>query len=133
MYIPTICLVKLSILLLYLRLFSNGRTVRYTVYGILSFVVSYNIAAELSLIFGCRPVRKTFHQELSGTCIDFQRHAQVVVILNIVSDIALYIVPIPIAWSLQIPKRQKIAVIAIFLTASVYAPRSLVTVSRDGC
>lgn len=92
---------------------------RYTIYALVLFVAMYIVSGEISLMFGCRPLKKLFYKEVKGTCVSFVDHVMAQAILNIVSDLALFILPIPTAWKLQLPKRQKIAIIAIFMTASV--------------
>lgn len=120
MYIAAMGTVKVSILLLYLRLFARNRITKYSTYACLVFVGAYSLACELSVGFGCRPLRKRFAKEIPGSCIDFQRLILVQNCLNIVSDAFMVLIPIPAAWALQLPRRQKIGVIAIFATASVY-------------
>lgn len=119
LYLAAIGIVKISILLLYLRLFSISRATRYSVYACMLFVGGYIVAGELSLLFGCQPVKKIFNIFVPGKCIDVYRHTLAQAILNIISDAMLVAIPAPAAWALQLPKRQKIAIIAIFGTGSV--------------
>lgn len=119
LYMAAMGTVKISILLLYLRLFKRSNITKYSTYACLVFVGCYIVAGELSLIFGCQPLKKIFLQEMKGKCVSFRHHLLTQNSLNIVSDAMLILIPIPAAWALQLPKRQKIAIIAIFATASV--------------
>lgn len=113
-------LIKLSILLLYLRLFSSGFKTRTIIYGLLFFVGSYTLAFELSALFGCQPVPRLFNRSLKGKCITFHYHILIQQVFNIISDILLFIVPIPVAWRLNLPFKQRLGVMFVFMTASMY-------------
>lgn len=111
---------KLSILLLYLKLLAPGMKLRSAVYGILAFVATYTIAMELSLLFACNPILKLYHHYLKGSCsINIIAHALTQGVLNIVSDILILIVPIPMVWSLQMSTKHKVGVVGIFATGLV--------------
>ncbi|KAI9784239.1 MAG: hypothetical protein M1816_000911 [Peltula sp. TS41687] len=125
-YIPSMGAIKISILLLYLRLFSAGFKTRYTIYGLLLFVASYTLAFELSLLFGCKPVAKLFNRSLAGKCINTRDHVVAQQIFNIVSDVFLFILPIPIAWRLHLPLKQKLGVICVFTAGSMSCIASVV-------
>lgn len=120
MYIAAMGTVKISILLLYIRLFMRNRVTKYSTYACLTFVGGYIVACELSLAFGCQPLSRLFNKDIPGKCVDFKQHVLIQNCLNIVSDAFMVLIPIPAAWALQLPTRQKIGVIAIFATASVY-------------
>lgn len=111
---------KLSILLLYLKLLAPGMKLRWAVYGILAFIATYTVALELTLLFGCHPILKLYHHYLKGSCwINLIAHALTQGVLNIVSDILVLIVPIPMVWSLQMSTKHKAGVVGIFATGLV--------------
>lgn len=121
--IATPAVIKISILLLYLRLFSSSRKLRIATYILIGVVASYMIAFELSLIFGCRPVRKLVTPELRGTCFDIQRHALAQAAVNVATDLLVLFLPIPIVIRLHAPRRQKVALMVMFSLASMYVER----------
>jgi hypothetical protein len=41
-------------------------------------------------------------------------------LLNVVSDVAIILLPIPFVWQLQMPTKQKLATLSILATAIVY-------------
>ena len=85
----------------------------------MAFTAAYLIALELSLGFSCRPVAKLIHPELPGKCLSIAKHVRVQAWINAVSDILIFLLPLPAALRLQLPKRQKFALIFVFAVASV--------------
>ena len=117
-YGPTIFFTKLSLLLLYLRLFSLDRTIRLAIYvGIAANLVFY---ATTSIIFGalCLPRHGQGWLETARTArckhslvMDYPQG-----IFGVVSDFYIFIIPIPIVIRMNLPLRNKIGVLAIFAT-----------------
>lgn len=111
--------VKISILLLYLRLFSTNRRTRTAAYMLIAFIAAYLFALETSLLFGCRPLRKLSNSEIPGTCINRNQHMLAQASLNIISDLFVLALPIPIALRLRVSTRQKIGVLILFGVGSM--------------
>ena len=108
-------IIKLSVLFLYLRLFSVGNWMRYSVYACFTLVAGAVLGGLLSLIFGCRPVKIMYQwEQREGTCIDIPMHVLVVSIINMITDFIILILPLPTIWSLHLPTRQKLAVVMVF-------------------
>lgn len=117
-YCPTIFFAKLSLLLLYLRLFSLNRIIKYAIYfGIMANLVFY---ATNAVIFGvlCLPRHGQTWLELTLTAkcwrtilLDYVQG-----IFGVVSDFYIFIIPIPPVIKLKLPLRKKVGVLAIFAT-----------------
>lgn len=119
-YMVAMGFTKLSILLLYLKLLAPGMKLRFAVYAILAFVASYTIATELSLLFACNPILKLYHAYLKGSCsINIIAHGISQGVLNIVSDILIIVVPVPMVWSMQMSTKHKVGVVSVFATGFV--------------
>ena len=117
-YCPTIFFTKLSLLLLYLRLFSPNQTNKYAIYiGIMANLVFY---ATNVVIFGvlCLPRHgQTWLESLENTKCErtiVLEYAQG--IFGVVSDFYLFLIPIPTVIKLKLPLRKKVGVLAIFAT-----------------
>ena len=117
-YGPTILFTKLSLLLLYLRLFSLDRNIKYAIYfGIMANLVFY---AATTVILGtlCLPRHGQGWSESAQTARC--RHSIVMDypfgIFGVVSDFYIFIIPIPIVINMNLPLRKKIGVLAIFAT-----------------
>ncbi len=113
-------IIKISILLLYLRLFSASRKMRLATYFLLAFCTAYMVAFLLALGFGCRPLRKLVNPTIPGKCVSFNRHVRVQAYVNAVTDILVFLLPIPLAIRLQLPTRQKVALVLMFGIGSMY-------------
>ncbi|KAI2617221.1 hypothetical protein GGS26DRAFT_585325 [Hypomontagnella submonticulosa] len=113
-YKACINLTKASILLLYLRLFSNTKWLRWACRFMLTIVVMYCIASVTATIFQCTPVAKAFDKPLKGTCIDNGEFWYANAGFSIATDIIILLLPMPLVYALQIPRVQKAALIMVF-------------------
>ncbi len=113
-YILCITVVKVSILLFYRRLFDTDRFKR-TSAAVVAFVVAYCLTFMIGTIFQCTPVRYMWVKSIDGHCMNTPVFLLVGSILNILTDIVIVILPIPIVWSLQVTRQQKMALSGIFL------------------
>ena len=109
----TITLVKACILMFYHRTFvSHG--FRRTVWGMAAFILLYFVPFTTAAIFQCRPLRLAWNKTLDGVCIDYVAYFKAASIVNLVTDVLLLVMPLPVVWRLNITPRQKIAVTGIF-------------------
>lgn len=120
MYIPAINIVKISILLLYLRIFSASKKFKASIWATLIFVVGLFISSGLSILFACRPVKKLFNPELDGSCVDIRMHVNVTSAIQILADFMILVLPLPMIWALKTSRKQKFAVSGIFATGLLY-------------
>ena len=122
MYGPIAFCAKLSLFLLYYRLFSCRKWVRYLVYlGIGATAATYT-ATTIVYGYACLPRRgqdwieaglsSRCHQEFSMIC--FVRGP-----FNLLSDLYLLLVPLPAIWQLHLPLRKRLGIAGIFLTGSL--------------
>lgn len=109
----TINLTKISILLLYLRIFPN-KSFRKAVYGLLVFVIGYAVASITATTFQCTPVARTFDHDIPGTCINNTAFWYANAGANILSDFAILALPMPVVNSLHLPRRQKLGLMVVF-------------------
>jgi hypothetical protein len=116
-YISSQAFVKISICCLYLRL-SPKRTLRLSVYVVVSFVVAYSFSSILVIIFACNPIAATWDLALevlpTTTCIDEPAAYIAQAGINIFADLVILILPMRTIWGLQLPLRQKISVSSVF-------------------
>ncbi|OQE03124.1 hypothetical protein PENVUL_c035G06518 [Penicillium vulpinum] len=118
LYVIGIMFVKLSLLWFYLRLDQHGY-MKWAVYALTFVVLGLSIASALVLAFSCFPPAKFW--DLTGTvpgnCMSAtsqQTFYEANGVLNIVTDILVYLTPIPMLWKVQIPLRKKIALTGVF-------------------
>lgn len=118
LYGPTVFFAKLSLFLLYLRIFSPDRWTRFLIYFGIGFTFVYYMVTAGILVGLCVP-RKGESWPLallSSRCHKALVMTYVQGIFNIVSDFYILLLPLPVIWKLQLPLRKKIGVCAIFMT-----------------
>ncbi|KAL8669400.1 MAG: hypothetical protein Q9168_006012 [Polycauliona sp. 1 TL-2023] len=118
-YLITLLGYKMSILILYLRLFAVNRTFRYTTWSMMFFVCGYLTANLFTQIFGCSPRSKYWNPDTLGHCINYTRAGLAYGSMNIISDLLIFILPIPLVWKLKLSRRGKVGVSIIFMSGAI--------------
>ena len=119
MYCVAIYWAKLTIVLLLLRIFGVDARFRRVGWVFITTWTIYSVIDVLLVVFECSPVRKAWEPLLPGRCIDIIHVGVASGVVNIIYDVILLIIPIPMVWRLQLAKKMKIAVTGIFMTGSL--------------
>ena len=113
-----IFLAKLSILLQYLRIFVPNHAGK--IYYIVQFIIWLNllfyIAATLVLIFICMPRKKIWEPSTPGRCVNIGIVVITTGAINVISDFSILVLPLSSIWGLQMPRKRKIVLSAVFAT-----------------
>ncbi|KAL8922102.1 MAG: hypothetical protein Q9172_003707 [Xanthocarpia lactea] len=118
-YVLDILVTKISILLLYFRIFQPSRTMRIIIHiNLWTNVVVYAIGfgTGVSWFVGPKDTGK-----VNGRAVGL-----VSAIFNSISDIAILILPISMVWKLHMPRKRKLAISAVFATAILGCVASVV-------
>lgn len=112
-YNAALILSKLSILLQYMRIFTT-KPMRIACYALIAFISIYGTWTFISAWLNCVPVAKFWNESIDGHCLSkkglwFSNSA-----IHILTDILIIIYPMPALKSLNLPRRQKVAVMGIF-------------------
>lgn len=121
-YSPLVLIVKISLFLLYYRIFSRIRRTRLLIYfGIGINAVFYAASFSLILYFcGPGPGHNLIQSFDDYHCVVQARTlATFQASFNIASDIYLLCIPMPVISNLQLSTKKKIGVIAMFMTGSL--------------
>ncbi|KAL4879257.1 hypothetical protein BJY04DRAFT_220375 [Aspergillus karnatakaensis] len=116
LYIASIALSKISMLLLYLRLFPDERF-RLASKGVLTFTTAWGLAILFTNIFSCQPLNYFWHMwdgGHEGHCID---HAALIwshAIINIVLDVVIIALPMPTLLALNLSCGRKAGICVMF-------------------
>lgn len=78
-------------------------------------MIGWWIAINFVATFNCIPVEKYWKPKLSGTCISTYDGFLGASIPNLVTDVFLLLLPLPMLWTLQISWRSKIGLILVFI------------------
>jgi hypothetical protein len=106
--------VKASLLFQYLRFFVH-RKYRLAAWGMLGVIIIGGVILSALQMFQCRPVAYLWDKTLSGTCTKAQAEWYTNAGFNLATDIACLALPIPVLLRLQLPKKQKISLVLVFL------------------
>ncbi|KAF2232842.1 hypothetical protein EV356DRAFT_449566 [Viridothelium virens] len=118
-------LTKASILLQYLRVFSS-RIIRYIAWTLMFLCVVALAWAIFGGVFLCTPVGKLWQPEIPGWCMNAEHYWVSTAAANVFLDFSVLILPMPVISTINLPKRQKAALIFIFLLGGFGAVVSLV-------
>jgi hypothetical protein len=114
LYVVLIHVTKASILTQYLRIFPT-RTMRRLTWLLFASLVPSLLWGVFASIFICNPVRKIWHPMEAGRCLGTRTYWLSVTGVNIVLDFAVLSLPLPVIGRLRLPRRQKIALVGVFL------------------
>ena len=118
-YVISICLLKMSVLLLYVRL-SPATWFRIPVYFMMFVVVGFNFANLIALFASCSPLDKSWDLKITtGHCFNRAQQSVASGYYNVFTDAILLALPLPTVWGLQLPFKQKLALTAVFATGSL--------------
>ena len=117
-YGPTICFAKLSLLLLYLRIFSPDCVVRRAIYIGIFFNIIFYTGTTVAYGAMCIPnPGQTWIDTLSTQrCIHSIIVNYLQAVFGVISDLYILILPMPILFKLKLPYKKKVGVAAIFAT-----------------
>ncbi|CDM35154.1 hypothetical protein CBS147339_7059 [Penicillium roqueforti] len=127
---------KMSILLQYKRVFSTPH-MRRACWLLIGFLGFYGAWTIISAWANCVPLAKFWDPTVPGFCLDkkalwFSNSA-----IHILTDTLILIYPMPVLKSLQLPKKQKFALIAVFalggfvLITSILRLKSLLVIANS--
>lgn len=108
---------KTSILVFYLRLSKNTQQVlRMASWVVLAIVNVAGVVLTLLNIFQCRPIAASFSYPSTGgaKCIPLLTEFICSAPINIVTDLAILALPIPVLTGMRLPRRQKYILVITF-------------------
>ncbi|GAW14674.1 hypothetical protein ANO14919_040770 [Xylariales sp. No.14919] len=117
-YYISVSLTKVSIIVFYFRLFPQ-QSYRAFLWAMMAVVILTGVGTSVAGVFQCSPVARAWNADIPGTCFNqpalFYSNAG----LNIAEDLILYFLPIHILWNMNLPLRQRIALIGIFVVGGL--------------
>lgn len=109
----SVALVKLGILLFYLRIFTMKRD-RVATFIMMGVAVCWILSALLGAFFQCRPFSFTWNQNQEGNCNARVSFWVAIGISHIVTDVLILLLPVHMVWKLQVPLNTKIGLYILF-------------------
>ncbi len=126
LYLIAIGFIKLSILILCLRLFQIRRGVRIVIWIQIVVVAITTIATPFLYAFSCTVPRipeemmSMYHQVKNTRC---KRENGIILLpswVNLVTDVVTLVIPCWLVWGLQLPKRRRWGILAVLGTGAMY-------------
>ena len=118
LYSPAILMAKLSLLLLYLRVFHVNVRMRYCIYLTMGFLIMFYTATLIA--YAVLSIPKPGQTQLAAILsVNTAKDIPLGITqgaVNVASDSFIFCLPIPVLWKLQLPRRKKVGVLAIFMT-----------------
>ena len=122
-YLFTVTLVRLSILLLYRRIF-DIKSFRIITTVLIAACVIWGVSLGAANIFQCHRVSDAFKPEvvgaLDGRCIDLQAMFYGALATGFGLDFIILVLPLVQIWSLRLERRQKLELTAILCLGGLY-------------
>ncbi|TGO47021.1 hypothetical protein BCON_0297g00160 [Botryotinia convoluta] len=108
---------KLAILFLYKRLFIISKLTNYAIKCATYAVYAFIIVLEAIAVFQCVPISDAFKTgpRKSHRCIDNTAVLIWATVPSIVTDIVIFLIPVPMVWKLNVPLRVKIELAVEFI------------------
>ncbi|KAL8999138.1 MAG: hypothetical protein Q9169_001917 [Polycauliona sp. 2 TL-2023] len=112
-YLVALGATKISILLLYRRIFPN-REFHAVIWGMGIFVLCFTTSSVFSMIFACKPISGAWNPAIDAKCINTEASILAVAIMTIISNFVILALPLPIVWKLQLPTIRKFQLTLVF-------------------
>ncbi|OOO13160.1 hypothetical protein OAory_01009090 [Aspergillus oryzae] len=110
----TIFFVKMSILLLYLRIFPIILFRRFDFLCIAFLTISLLVTTPM-VIWQCKPFRAAWDYNIDNPrCLKIATIAYANASINIITEVSILILPLPVLRTLHVSRRKKIALISVF-------------------
>jgi hypothetical protein len=119
MYIPAVNLPRLGLLALYIRIFKASKY-RWIAYGVAATMVLEGAVLWSIMWAQCVPFKYNWDKTIpGGHCIDIMSFDRWGTFPNILIDVIMLLLPVPMIWDLKMSPAQKIGLTLTFLTGSL--------------
>ena len=115
-YVVAIFFIKVSICLLYLRIFGVERSFRLNVYGGIVFCAIFYL---FCLAWFIATVTLCWGPSILGVCANAETITLTTSVLNVCTDVYLLVLPIRSVLKMQLRQRQRVRLLFVFLSGSV--------------
>ncbi|OAQ68777.1 hypothetical protein VFPPC_04966 [Pochonia chlamydosporia 170] len=123
-YKVAVWLNKLSVILLYLRIFIS-RSFRISAYVVMGIVTASSIGGIGATIWQCVPISAAWDKTVKATCIDSDKFWVAYAVMNVLTDAMVLALPIPSILQLQLSWKNRIMLCCMFLLGSFVTVTSI--------
>ncbi|KAL3449871.1 hypothetical protein BJX65DRAFT_305885 [Aspergillus insuetus] len=126
-YLTCLGFVKTSVCWFYTRLGDKYLTrLSFIMFGVITCQALANV---LTAAFQCRPIPRAWDTSIEGTCVNINVFYLANAALNILTDLLTYTLPIRVILKLQMPRKQKIALVFILCLGLFACVSSIVRIT----
>ena len=108
-----VTLIRASVLSLYTCIFPTS-AFRCTCYGVRAFNLGFFVATVLACCLICRPFAYNWDHSIEGTCGDQRSLDLFLGVFNLLIDVTIVVLPLPMLWGLQMPASKKFMLSGMF-------------------
>jgi hypothetical protein len=96
----------------------------------MGLVAGLCVSIMFTAIFQCSPIAYAWDKSIKrGTCINELNYFRWISLPNVITDLAMLILPLPLVWKLHTSSGQKVGLTVIFITDGVEIVSSCVRMS----
>lgn len=117
-YIMIQVFAKISILLLYLRVFPRP-WFKMAVKILIAFMASHGFAFAVVIIFQCVPISSIWDRTIEGRCLDLKAIGYTGAVFSIVEDLLILVLPISELNTLSFGIRKRVSLMLMFSIGSL--------------
>ncbi|KAL8685821.1 MAG: hypothetical protein Q9218_007524 [Villophora microphyllina] len=130
LYTVAITFAKLSLLLFLYRIFHVDKRFRIAAWITGAILTSWSLITILLAIFSCRPVRASWDLKVrmdpKTVCYPKSYDVENVYgFCNVITDVVLIVMPIPLVWKMQVNRKKKLGVAMVFATGALYVSQTI--------
>ncbi|KAL9943421.1 hypothetical protein ACHAQF_006870 [Verticillium nonalfalfae] len=134
-YAPMALTVKLALMLIILRVFGSvHKKVMIGMYAFIGMIVIYYGLGIFIKIFVCWPISAYWHGH-TEKCLNQSAIITADAIISVLSDLVILLLPLPLTWSLQLPRKKRLRVIGMLCAGGVatgFSVYRLILILKDG-
>jgi len=114
-YKVVVCLNKVSILLLYKRIFVS-KAFHVATWVVMAVVLAWSLGAIFATLFQCVPIAGSWNKSVHAKCIDTDQFWVAYAVCNILTDVMVLSLPIPEVFKLNLRSlRERLMLCGVFL------------------
>lgn len=136
LYIVAITAAKLSLLLFLYRIFHVDKRFRIAAWITGGILVLWSLITILLAIFSCRPIKASWDLKvrMDPKTVCYPKAydvSNVYGFCNVITDVVLIVLPIPLVWKMQVNLKKKLAVAMVFATGALYVPPQVKSLNKS--
>ncbi|KAK8108357.1 hypothetical protein PG984_014158 [Apiospora sp. TS-2023a] len=119
-YTPTSGFAKMSLLCFYSKL-SRARWWIWCIRISFGILAGYTVAITCAMVFACHPIQRSWDVTITaGGCVNRAQLYIAIAALQILSDLGLLLIPMPMIYGLHMPSEKKMGLAWMFVIGSSY-------------